>query len=953
MVSHQRPSPPRRWPDIVAVSLLAVAVTGFFWKLVFTGLILPRGDVFTYFMPYWDYRNAALRDLHLPLWNPYLFMGAPFLANSQAGVLYPPNWLIAGLSTPASIKAAIVLHLVLAGVGTYLFVRRSLDFSPSAGVLAALVFALGGYVTAQVEHVNQLQGLAWLPWICWLWHEALHPRPAALILAGLALALQLLAGHTQTAFITGVGLGLWACVETLTRFRAAWKGRWQDTNLRLIAWPLGSLGLISLVALALAAAQILPTLELTSLSARGGGLTALEAVSFSLNPLLLGRSLLPSYALRPLFSEYVGYSGVVAVCLAVLGTHQLRLQPRLFGAVIILGAGLFLAAGAYNPVYWFLVNLVPGFDLFRVPARWLALAAFGLAILAGHGLDSLRNGQPPLPRHWLLAPVTVISALGGLAWAAPLARDTLARASLPTPLESALWGTALLAVLVTVMAAARWPAFRRFSGPLLAALAALELFGASQNLPYNDLSTSDAWFGQRPAISTLLAENAGAVPPARFLSLSDTFFDPGDLREIRALYGPYLSESGLIDYVEAVKVKEILAPNLPLAWRIPTMDGFDGGILPTRDYIAFTSLFLDESAVTPDGRLRENLDSVPPLAWLRMSNVRYVITDKVYDAWVDGVYFDLQFASRANSGQHVEAYPPVPFSTNAVGIVGHLSGGDAPSAGTPIAELVIEGQDGAEVRLPIVSGQSLNTGEPVGYFTPEQPGLAEYALRLAWDAPVEVRRVTVEVLPAYNGELVIRGLTLIDERSGAFQFTTLSADNTVEMIYSADVKVYEVAGPARAFAVCAPVIASTPGDAAALLREQPEVFVVTRPDAAVTPATCLQDASGDVEIISYEPERVVVQAQAAGDGVYLFLMDAWYPGWSARIDGAPVQIHRANFFFRAVALPPGAHEVVFTYDSRLFRTGMLISVISLLGCLGGLTGIGVYRFRSRSAGIAG
>src|SRR5574341_1619095 len=66
---------------LVAVGLGLVLL--FFWKLAFTNLILARGDTFLYFYPYWDYRARILLSGHLPLWNPYLFMGAPFLANSQ------------------------------------------------------------------------------------------------------------------------------------------------------------------------------------------------------------------------------------------------------------------------------------------------------------------------------------------------------------------------------------------------------------------------------------------------------------------------------------------------------------------------------------------------------------------------------------------------------------------------------------------------------------------------------------------------------------------------------------------------------------------------------------------------------------------------------------------------------------------------------------------------------
>src|SRR5436189_64424 len=102
------PSPPSRLhrEDLFALAALALLVVLFFWRMVFIDHILPRGDVFTYFYPYWQFRNVALRAGQIPLWNPYIFMGAPFLANSQAGVLYPPNWPLIWLDTPTAVKVA-------------------------------------------------------------------------------------------------------------------------------------------------------------------------------------------------------------------------------------------------------------------------------------------------------------------------------------------------------------------------------------------------------------------------------------------------------------------------------------------------------------------------------------------------------------------------------------------------------------------------------------------------------------------------------------------------------------------------------------------------------------------------------------------------------------------------------------------------------------------------------
>ena len=77
---------------VLAWATLAVATLAVCWPLGLTNRILAGVDALTYFTPYWAYRMAELRAGHLPLWNPYLFAGAPFLANPQAAVLYPLHW---------------------------------------------------------------------------------------------------------------------------------------------------------------------------------------------------------------------------------------------------------------------------------------------------------------------------------------------------------------------------------------------------------------------------------------------------------------------------------------------------------------------------------------------------------------------------------------------------------------------------------------------------------------------------------------------------------------------------------------------------------------------------------------------------------------------------------------------------------------------------------------------
>src|SRR5512141_580861 len=134
--------------DLLGLLALFALTLLFFWKIAFTNLIIARGDIFNYFYPYRDYAAQALRAGHIPLWNPYLFMGAPFLANSQVGFFYPFNLAMAWLDTTRSINWTIVLHIFIATSGAYVFARsaRSVRLSIAAAFLAAISFGLGGYL---------------------------------------------------------------------------------------------------------------------------------------------------------------------------------------------------------------------------------------------------------------------------------------------------------------------------------------------------------------------------------------------------------------------------------------------------------------------------------------------------------------------------------------------------------------------------------------------------------------------------------------------------------------------------------------------------------------------------------------------------------------------------------------------------------------------------------------
>ncbi len=900
-----------------------------FWHIGPAGRVLAEGDLFTYFDPYWSEATRALRAGRLPLWNDVLFMGVPFLANSQVGTFYPLNWPL-WLLLPAhqALHWSIVFHLCLAAVGIFAYARRSLRIGRLGAGVAGVALALGGYLGAQVEHINQLQILAWLPWLLLLGDRVLERRRGASIGLALVVGLILLAGHTQSAFIVLVGLGTYVLTP-----------RGSIPCLRRLAMiaPAGILGL------GLAAAQLVPTFELTRFSVRARGLPFNERVSFSVSPLYLARALLPGYGrpVAPERIEYVATLGLVGLSLAALGLWSLVRRNDLGGPhrgiVSLAGLGLFLALGHYNPLYLLLARFVPGFAHFRVPARWLALWAFSGAILAGIGVERVAQGPVRFDRRtWILigaglAVLLLWGALGG-------------QVALVTPI---VWIGSLAVVVGLVWWASRGRP--RLAALSLVALVAVELVLSARTLPHTRATAPDAYTGLRPAAAHLLAAGEGEEAPGRFLSLSALAFDPGDLAELRLIYGPQLSDEALYSLVVSAKQREVLSPNLPLALDVPAVDGFGGGLLPLARYLALQRVLYPVEQVSLDGRLRENLTQVPEGRWLNLFDVRYVITDKILDAWIDGVFYDLQFGADLAAGEAAQVAHVPAFEASAVGLVSYLDGAAALPDGTVVGEVTVGFADGTEETFPLRAGIDTAEGLPEGevahgpatiggYFWPGQPEGTDYVTRLRWDEAAVPTSVAVRAsLP--QGRLVVRGVSLIDQRTESFQALVLSDRGRFRLAHSGDVKVYQnLDALGRAFVVHRAW--AVDGEAAALERMADGDF---DPTAEVVleggePLAVETVGSDEIEVVPYTPERVELAVELDAPGV-LVLADANYPGWRAWVDGEEVPVVTADLLFRAVSLEPGRHEVVFAFEPWSVRWGIAIS----LAAVAILLGVGVVR----------
>lgn len=586
------------------------------------GWLIADWDLLLYVLPYRTYLASAWQHGRwLPLWNPHIYLGAPYLANSLASALYVPNILIALMPVPAALNWQVALHTGLAGAGMYLYALHALRLRRTGSAVAGLVYMLGAFMVSHAGQLNQLNAMAWTPWLMLAADRAaLAPRPARLAALAAVVAFVIAAGHTQYAYFGLLLGGIAAAVRLwgITVRRRHW-GRSARTALLLC-------GGVALGA-ALVALQLAATLELVSHSVRSGGLPLAEAGKFSLPFKGMLSDFLPDYAgeHRAEYASSVGAAVLPLIALALTARWR-RPQVGLWALL-----GLVAVAVAFGPkarVYDLFHALLPGFDLFRVPARVLLFATVAAAVLAGHGTRTLQQmalaWRRPRWRPAILRAGAAAIALTGLIILAPLLallagnrQHGLFLMFRPVQPES-LWLMAGFATIAIAIAAAGVLA-RRFALGILPLVVLADLVTlAGPTYAMNPLPD------QLVQTGTATAGLFGGDPNERYLVLVPAY----PTRQPASPIPTDLNPTDRARYASLLLQFESASPDLSMRLGSRDADGYEGGVLPIRSYIEFrSSLLPPNSPNPPDYTDRALSQRIWDATWLQRAGVGMVIAE--------------------------------------------------------------------------------------------------------------------------------------------------------------------------------------------------------------------------------------------------------------------------------------------------------------------------------------
>ncbi|MEK7234249.1 MAG: hypothetical protein AAB268_10570 [Elusimicrobiota bacterium] len=361
-------------PEAVVAVMLGASVAALLGGAWARGLSVFWSDL-TYLHHGWRAAPAMLVAAgRAPLWEPSLYFGMPMLGCMQGGLFYPATifYYLFGFATATALFQA--MHLFTAGWLCVLCLR-SCRLSWGASLGGAFLFAFGGVMIARLPFLNHLSTLAWAPALALFFRR---PVPLAV-----TLALMIFAGYPT--FIPGCAAAAW-----VVAYAAARPEGW--------SWAAGARdwAKAGLLAGVLAAAQLLPGLELAAFSRRSSGIGLAEVLTWGFTPRDLLQWIGPLALGIGNFHPAIDwtlcvYLGIVGVAAAVYGAYVL--PPRralILGGFIV--AVVVLTLGASNPFSAALWRWVPPLRFVRYPGNLAYLAMLPLGLLAAVGFSHRRAG---------------------------------------------------------------------------------------------------------------------------------------------------------------------------------------------------------------------------------------------------------------------------------------------------------------------------------------------------------------------------------------------------------------------------------------------------------------------------------------------------------------------------------------------------------------------------------
>jgi len=358
-------------------------------------------DQSTEFLPFFMEAKRQIFAGNFPLWNPYIFAGNPLWANTQSALLFPLNLFQYVLEPPLGFTISALLKIFFGCFLSYVFIRK-IKLTHYPALFAGVAFGFCAFSVFWLNHPH-INVVCLIPLSFYMVERLLQSHQAKNIsLYALVVALTLMAGHVEIAFLTAAGCGLYYLCRLIQLNTFSVKALW-------------SFFLVYLFGLLIAAILVFPFVEFlfnTAIWSERDAIKQLHIPTPGLINLLMGEFFIfngwhENQIGFHAFSPYVGLVCLPLALYAVLVSYKQALP------FLILSFLSLAVAFGINPFY-FLVKSLPLFN--HLPLFYFSvLAGFGLVVLAAMGLQHALNKQPSI-KYLVVLVVTVLITYVAIKW---------------------------------------------------------------------------------------------------------------------------------------------------------------------------------------------------------------------------------------------------------------------------------------------------------------------------------------------------------------------------------------------------------------------------------------------------------------------------------------------------------------------------------------------------------
>lgn len=337
------------------------------------------------FFPNRKLLQQSLQKGVIPLWNPYIYSGTPFMAAFDTSVWYPLSWVASLLPTVEGWNFLVIIQPILSILFMYLFLK-SLKFEKHIVFFGTLVWMFTGFMVVYWQEILVLEhSFFWLPLALYgsnrLWLD--HDDRGGLLLLIASLVCSIFGGFMQMSIYIYMLVIAW----NIYTFASAENRKRARRTVNKIAAAIG-------VSVLIACIQLIPTLEAFIMSPRGaanGAITFRDALLPFQNLITF---VVPDFWGNPATYNYFGgpgfyfekmiFIGVIPLILAVYAMIEWKRKDILFWTITAI---ITLSQGFALPTSWISYILHVPVLANSYPTRIFGLSAFALTVLSCYGLS--------------------------------------------------------------------------------------------------------------------------------------------------------------------------------------------------------------------------------------------------------------------------------------------------------------------------------------------------------------------------------------------------------------------------------------------------------------------------------------------------------------------------------------------------------------------------------------